>query len=218
MTTLGPIEGVGRILYRDEYEKISVYPLDEKIGLLMINGRYSRYTGNFAHLPAEYYVRLPERADVALLKKTLNIDLQLGSLVEIGNAVALPYLPPHYDEETQGRVIPQTLSREPGFIEKRIAEIDASPDRNDIINKALENGVDGCEHGCTDVQSVTYVLADGTGVSGLPKELSEKGKNGGPAKTFEANLGALDKRPPVEQLSKFVLSRSIHMAANPYKY
>ena len=40
-------------------------------------------------------------------------------------------------------------------------------------------------------QSATYVLCDGTGVSGLPKELSDQGKNGGPAKTFEAKIGAL---------------------------
>jgi len=188
MTTLGPVEGVARTLYRDEVEHINIYPMDQKIQLLMIDGRFSRYTSNFGRLAGDYYARLPEREALELLKKTLCIDLKQDSLTAIGEAIAGPYLPQHYDEDKE---IAQHVVREPGFIEKRIQEIDASPDRNAIIKKALNESVNGAERKCIESdQKATYVLSDGTGVSGLPKELSDKGKNGGPAKTFEAKIGA----------------------------
>jgi hypothetical protein len=86
--------------------------------------------------------------------------------------------------------IVQSSTNEPNFIEKRMQEIDASPDREGILLKALEEGVEGTERKRTDSdQTVAYVEADGTGVSGLPRELSDKGKNGGPAKTFETKIG-----------------------------
>jgi hypothetical protein len=127
---------------------------------------------------------------LGLLKKTLCIDLEQDSLTAIGEAIAQPYLPQHYDE-VQDKEIAQPVGHEPGFIEKRIQEIDARPDRDVIIEKALNEGVDGAERNPMESdQKATYVLSDGTGVSGLPKELSDKGKNGGPAKTFEVKIGA----------------------------
>ena len=196
MTALGIIESVGRPLYRDEIERVSAYPLDEKIELLIINGRYSRYTSNFAYLAAEYYARMPERDALALLEKTLNIELELDSLTSIGVAVAQPYLPKlnndAEDKEEEAKVTEETPEYEPNFIEKRMQAIDASPDREVILLKALEEGAEGTERKRTDSdQSVTYVEADGTGISGLPRELSDKGKNGGPAKTFEAKIGVM---------------------------
>jgi len=190
MTTLGLIEGVSRTLYRDEVEHVYAYPLDEKIELLEIGGRYSRYSSNFGHLAGDYYARLPERDVLALLQKTLGIDLEQGSLTAIGAAVAQPYLPPRYDEAGEDEAAQQNAVNEPGFVEMRIKEIDESPDRDAIIQKALSGNVDGNEREHTRAAQVAaYVLADGTGVSGLPSELSGKGKNGGPAKTFEAKIG-----------------------------
>ena len=191
MTTLGLVEVTDRTLYRDEAEHIDVYPLDEKLELLRIGGRYSRYSSNFGHLAGGYYARLPERDVLTLLKGTLGIDLEKDSLTAIGGAVAQPYLPPCYDEEAEGRELPQTAACGPGFIERRIDEIDASPDRDAIIDRALKGDIASVEHGCAvPGNSAAYLLADGTGVSGLPKELSDKGKNGGPAKTFEVKVGA----------------------------
>ena len=192
MTTLGVIESVKRTRYEDEVEQISACPLDQKIQLLMIAGRHSRYTGNFARLASDYYARLPERDALALLKKTLNIDLELDLLSSIGEAVAQPHLPQRCDET--GR--PATAAaaereRKPGFVEKRMREIDASPDRDAAIEEALRGNVRGAERKrMKRDQTAAYVLADGIGVSGLPAELSDKGKNGGPAKTFEAKIGA----------------------------
>ena len=193
MTTLGVIEGVERTLYYDEIDHISDYPLDEKIKLLRIGGRYSRYTDNFAHLAAEYYARMPERDAMELLEKTLNIELKQESLTSIGSAIAQPYLLELCNEaeemEEMGE-IPRPVTKESNFIEKRIQEIDVSPDREMLLLKALEESVEGTERKHAEPnQSVFYVEADGTGVSGLPRELSDKGKNGGPAKTFEAKIG-----------------------------
>jgi len=195
MTTLGVIEDVGRTRYLDEVENTNVYPLDEKIELLEIEGRYSRYTGNFARLAAEFYARMPERDTLALLERTLNIELKLDSLTNIGAAVAKPYLPELCDEAESEAALQQTTRNGPGFIEKRIQEIDASPDRDAIILKALEKGVEGSERQRMESDlTVTYVEPDGTGVSGLPRELSDKGKGGGPAKTFEAKIGVIFKQ------------------------
>jgi hypothetical protein len=192
MTVLGPIEGVERTLYRDEVEQTNIYPLDQKLGLLQIGGRYSRYTSKFAHLAGDYYARLPERDVLVLLNKTLNIDLEQGSLTAIGGAVAQPYLPHSYDETEDGGA-PQTEdARQPGFVEERIQKINVDPEREAILKSALQRGADGVERKRLGVDQVAaYILSDGIGVSGLPGELSDKGKNGGPAKTFEAKIGAV---------------------------
>jgi len=190
MTTLGAVEGVKRTLYRDELENCYAYPLDEKIGLLAIDGKCSRYTGNFAFLAAEYYARMPERDALDLLSKTLGIELEQNSLVRIGAAVARPYLPALKDKpgNREGALLPAAGGQD--FIEKRIREIDSSPDRDAIILKALEKGAEGTERIRAGAgRHVAYVEADGTGISGVPRELSNQGKNGGPAKTFEAKIG-----------------------------
>jgi hypothetical protein len=192
MSTLGIVENVERTRYLDEVENSNVYPLDEKIQLLKIQGRYSRYTGNFASLAAEYYGRLPEREALGLLKRTLNIELEQDSLTSIGSAVAEAYLPKLYDEVEYKGAQPQAAATEPGFIEKRMQEIEASPDRDAIILKALEEGVEGTERKRIETDmTVAYVEADGTGVSGLPRELSDKGRDGGSAKTFEVKVGVI---------------------------
>ena len=190
MTTLGRVEGVRRIRYYGEIDNVNVYPLDEKLELLVIDERYSGYTGNFAFLATEYYARMPERDALDLLKKTLDIELNQASLVRIGEAVAQPYLPKQL--QSKEAEMPNPATAEAHFIDKRIQEIDASPDRDAIIMKAIEEGADGTERSRTESdKTVVYVQADGTGVSGLPRELSDKGKNGGQAKTFEAKIGLL---------------------------
>jgi len=190
MTTLGCIEGVGRTLYRDEVENVSLYPLDEKIGLQEIHGSYSRYTGNFSHLAANFYARMPERDCVDLLYKTLGIDIKLDSLADIGTAVAQPLIQKQQETVTDDEIQPPVVQG-PNIIEQRHQEIENSPDRDRIIRKALEGEIDGSQRkSISSDLSVSYVEADGIGVSGLPGEVSEKGKNGGPAQTFEVKIGA----------------------------
>jgi len=49
MTALGLVEGVRRVMYRDDALGVSEYPLDDKIGLLSVDGGRSRYTPVFAY-------------------------------------------------------------------------------------------------------------------------------------------------------------------------
>jgi len=193
MTTLGAIENVERTRYIDKVANINIYPLDIKIELLEIDGRRSRYTNNFAQLSGEYYTMLPERAVQRFFNKTLCIKLELDSIARIGAAIAVPHLPKLYDEvESDEAEKQQEIMGEQGFIEKKIQDINISPDRDTIILDALKKGVDGTERKRIGSDlTIAYVEADGTGVSGLPHELSDKGKNGGPAKTFEVKIGVL---------------------------
>jgi len=192
MTALGLVEGVERTRYRDEVERVNIYPLDQKLGLLQIGGHHSRYTSILAHLVGDYYARLPERDVMALLNKTLTIDLEQGSVTAIGDAVAQPYLPQHYDETEEEGATQTEAACLPGFVEERMQKIDVSPEREAILKSAVQGGVDGVERKRLETDQVAaYILSDGTGVSGLPRELSDKGKNGGPAKTFEAKIGAI---------------------------
>ena len=193
MTTLGAVENVERTRYLDEATKTNIYPLDIKIDLHEIEGRRSRYTNNFGQLSGEYYALMPERDVQRFLNKTLCIKLELDSIVRIGAAIAAPHLPKLYDEaESDEAVQQQVIMGEPGFIEKKIQDINISPERDFIILNALKKGVNGTERNRIETDlTIAYVEADGTGVSGLPHELSEKGKNGGPAKTFEVKIGVL---------------------------
>jgi hypothetical protein len=187
---LGSVE-VWRTLYRGEIEQINVYPLDNKIELLTINERYSRYTCNFSYLVAEFYAHMPERRALDLLNKTLSIKLEQNSLRRIGAAVAQPYLQKLYEKVDKAEVL-EFAANEPNFVEMRMQEIDVSPDRDAILLKALKEGAEGIERKRTESDlSVIYVESDGTGVSGLPEELSDEGKDGGPAKTFEAKIGVM---------------------------
>jgi hypothetical protein len=160
----------------------------------MIDDTYSRYSNLLAQLATDFYARLPEREALELLKKTLNIDLEKDSLVNIGSAIAQGYKV-NPNEETEYEEIIQPENGELSFIIDRIREIDTSEDRETIILDALEKGVEGIDCKEADaLQTVTYIEVDGTGVSGLPRELSDKGKNGGPAKTFEAKIGVIFKQ------------------------
>jgi hypothetical protein len=133
---------------------------------------------------------MPERDALDMLRKTLYIELEQDSLTSIGAAVAQAHLPELYVEPEGSEEM--LLAGGPVFIENRIQEIDSSPERDSIILKALEDGVEGTARKRVETDRVVaYVEADGTGVSGLPRELSTQGKNGGPAKTFEAKIGVV---------------------------
>jgi hypothetical protein len=134
---------------------------------------------------------MPERRALDLLNKTLNIKLEQDSLRRIGAAVAQPYLYKLYKKVDKTEILERAANKS-NFVEMRMQEIDVSPDRDAILLKALKEGVEGIERKRTESDlSAIYVESDGTGVSGLPKELSDKGKNGGPAKTFEAKIGVM---------------------------
>jgi len=77
-----------------------------------------------------------------------------------------------------------------GFLAEKLRELDTNPDRDTIIQAAIDGRLLGVECAQTE-QSTLYLLADGTGVPGLRRELSDKGKDGGKAGTFEAKIGCV---------------------------
>ena len=71
---------------------------------------------------------------------------------------------------------------------EKLKELDASHDRDTIIQAAIDGKLDGVERAETTL-TVSYLSADGTGIPGLRRELSDKGKDGNKAGTFEAKIG-----------------------------
>ncbi len=201
MTALGLIEGVKRTLFVDETLNKSVYPLDEKIDLKIINGMRSRYTQTFSNNVARIYAGLAEKESAIALQEMLGISIQPKSLTILAQSVSDNYIPlfeEHKDttstDEEDLTVIDESLSNQTssgsGFIAERLAELDAHPDREAIIQAALDGNVEGSDNAAI-MKKVVYAQADGTGVPGLKKELSAKGKTGAAATTFEAKIGSV---------------------------
>ena len=201
MSALGLVEGVRRVMYRDDALGVSEYPLDDKIGLLNIDGERSRYTPVFAWNTARLYAELTEADASAAINAMLGIEINKTQIARVAQAVAEHYGKPTYAdgaaEETDTTNLEETESTEAsqsindtaeGFIAEKLRELDASPDRDAIIQAAIDGKLDGTE-GAQATQTVLYLESDGTGVPGLSRELSDNGKNGGKAGTFEAKIG-----------------------------
>jgi len=200
MTALGLVEGVNRTLYRDDAFKVSVYPLDDKIGLLNIDDSRSRYTQVFAWNTAKLYAELTEADAVSTIKALLGIEIDKRQVSEVAQAVAENYIKPipteapvmqtdaGSDEKAAEYIEEQTNAVAEGFLAEKLKELDTSPDRDTIIQAAIDGKLNGAE-GAEPALTAQYFSADGTGVPGLRRELSDKGKDGGRAGTFEAKIG-----------------------------
>ena len=201
MSTLGLVEGVRRTMYRDDAFGRSEYPLDDKIGLLIINDNRSRYTPVFAWNTAQLYAELTEADASAAIQAMLGIEIDKTQVAQVAQAVAGHYVKhadtdvcageagtavPEEAEGIEGR--PCSNDTAEGFLADRLRELDASPDRDAIIQEAIDGKLKGAE-GVQAAQTVLYLGSDGTGVPGLRRELSDNGKNGGKAGTFEAKIG-----------------------------
>jgi hypothetical protein len=202
MSTLGLVEGVKRTMYRDDAFNRSEYPLDDKIGLLEIDGRRSRYTQVFAWNTAKLYAQLTEEETTSTLNTMLGIVINKTQAAQVAQAVAENYIKAvdtceskvqmdtkgteEAAEDVEGQACANAAAE--GFLAEKLRELDARPDRDTIIQAAIDGRLDGVE-GARAAQSALYLLADGTGVPGLRRELSENGKDGGKAGTFEAKIG-----------------------------
>ena len=202
MTAMGLVEGVNRTMYRDDAASRSEYPLDNKIGLLNINGSRSRYTQVFAWNAARLYAELTEDDAAAALNAMLSIEIDKKQVAKVGQAVAENYIKPA-DTDTLKKQINtegpeeavESMEGQPcanvaaeGFLAEKLRELEANPDRDTIIQAAVDGKLDGAE-GAKASLTVMYLSGDGTGVPGLRRELSDKGKDGGKAGTFEAKIG-----------------------------
>jgi hypothetical protein len=179
-----------------------VYPLDDKIGLLNINDNRSRYTQVFAWNAARLYAELTEDDAATTLNAMLGIEINKTQIANVAQAVAGNYIQPvdtGVPDEQMNTEDPEEAAEnkegqpcekvaEEGFLAEKLRELDANPDRYAIIQAAVDGKLDGAEGGET-TQTAMYLLSDGTGIPGLRSELSDKGKDGGKAGTFEAKIG-----------------------------
>ncbi len=193
------VESVARTLYIDESEYETVYPLDEKLGLIDINDTKSRYTQRFAHILVELVAEMPEKRAVEILDLVSEFKLGIASIPDIVASIGDKYLPKmdaDSDIAVSAEVIPQ---QEKDFVRKKIEEIESNPDRDEIIKAAVEKSGNpdiGITKSNVAENTVFYVSCDGTGVPGIRKELEgKKGKQSdGSAKTFEAKIGVSFKQ------------------------
>jgi hypothetical protein len=99
----------------------------------------------------------------------------------------------------------------------RIRELETSPERDTIISNAIDGKLIGAEVAKAEITAM-YILADGTGVPGLRRELSENGKNGGKAGTFEAKIGCLFRQGFTADGIPVLDNGNIERVANSTKY
>lgn len=189
-------------MYRDDAFNESEYPLDDKIGLLNIDENRSRYTQVFAWNAAKLYAELTEDDAASTLKALLGIEIDKTQVAKVAQAVAENYVksadvgvpkgqadiegPEEAAEDTEGQPCANVAAE--GFLAEKLRELDARPDRDALIQAAIDGRLDGAE-GAQTTLAALYLSSDGTGVPGLRRELSDKGKDGGKAGTFEAKIG-----------------------------
>jgi len=231
MTALGAVENVKRTLYKDDTLNRSEYPLDDKIGLLNINDSRSRYTQVFSWNAARLYAELTEDDAVSTLNALLGIEIDKKQVAKVAQAVAESYIKPVDTSASEAQI--STEGQEgaaediedqsgasveaKGFLAEKLRELEARPDRDVIIQAALDGKIDGAE-GAQAALSALYMEADGTGVPGLRRELSDKGKDGGKAGTFEAKIGCAFRQGFTENGAPVLDDGSIVRMPNTTKY
>ncbi len=193
------VESVARTLYIDESRYETVYPLDEKLGLIDIKDTKSRYTQRFAHILVELVAEMPGKRAVEILYLVSESKLGIASIPDIVAGISDKYLPEmdaDNDIAVSAQVIPQ---QQKDFVRKKIEEIESNPDKDELIKDAVEKSCNpdkGIKRSSAAENTVFYVSCDGTGVPGIRKELDgKKGRQSdGSAKTFEAKIGVCFKQ------------------------
>jgi len=188
------IEDVSRTYFRDDVYLQSSIPLDAKVGLIQMDNNYSRYTPGFGAMAAHLYAMMTEDEVLITLKELCGVEIEKASLARLVQTVGEPYLTKQTGSQSLADSLPTPGARPLGILERRINEIDESPDRDKIVQDALNGKIDGSGSSGSPGLTIVYGTSDGTGVPGLKRELSEHGKNGGRAKTFEAKVGVAFKQ------------------------
>jgi hypothetical protein len=179
-----------------------VYPLDEKINLQIIDEQRSRYTQVFSQNAAQLYAELTEEEAVGTLERLLGVKIEKASLSKLAQSVAKGYIISTQETEKSSVLSEKDTTEttevkmccenggEAGFLAQKLEELNERPDRDIVIQNAIDGKLEGVENGIP-TKTVMYALVDGTGVPGLKKELSANGKSGGKARTFESKIGCV---------------------------
>ena len=175
-----------------DIEGNDIYPLDDKLDLFIMNGRRSRYTQAFAGNAAYIMATLTTREGVDILDRLLGIHIATEQLEQITLCKGEGFLPKIYDTDEEEANTPIVDVQPRGFLVERMKHIENDPNKDEIIRKAVFEGVCGSSAAEPDVNHiVSYTQTDGKGVNGVPGELSQNGKDGKPARRFECKLGAV---------------------------
>ncbi|MDR0323264.1 MAG: hypothetical protein LBI12_02315 [Treponema sp.] len=144
-------------------------------------------------MAAHLYAMMTEDEVIITLKQLCGIDIEKASLARLVQTVGQPYLPTHIKTGAPKYSACET-ERPLGIVGQRIKDISEHPDRDRIIQDAVDGKIEGASSSNPAKLTIVYCSSDGTGVPGLKRELSEKGKNGGHAQTFEAKVGVVFKQ------------------------
>ena len=130
-----------------------------------------------------------------VLNQLAGLDLTATTEFRVTDSVGSEFVKDVPSEIEPCNVLEMTEKISSNILGVRIEQINGSTDKDEIIQKALDNGPAGILRNEYDGSTikVMYVQADGTGVPGRRQELAGvKGKQpDGSAKTFEAKIGAV---------------------------
>jgi len=182
----------------------SRYPLLEFIGLIdhevgnrdgSAGKQTVKCTRNAAASIALTCAESPYEQARLMLDRLAGFDLTAMSEFRVTDCVGATFVKDVPAEVDSGKVKEMAKKVSGNVLESKVNQIMACDKRDEIIEKALKNGMEGVfykEYGGPTIK-VMYILCDGTGVPGRYKELAGvKGKQAdGSAKTFEAKVGAV---------------------------
>ena len=194
MSRLGLIEGVRRTCFQDDVYPQHLIPLDAKIGLIQIGDKTSRYTPGFGAMAAHLFSMMTEDEVIVTLKQLCGVEMEKASLARLVQTVGEPYLPKQVETLSPDDSLSVPEERPLGILEQRIKAMEESPDRDKMIQDAVDGKIKGASSSSPTGLTIIYGTSDGTGVPGLKRELSAQGKNGGRAQTFEAKVGVVFKQ------------------------
>jgi len=115
-----------------------VYPLDEKLGLIGIRNTESRYTQRFAHILTELAAEMPMDRTADMLCQICELKLGTASIPDILDSIGAIYLPETSTDSSAAISEQELPQQQNNFIGKKIEEIEANPDKDEIIKAAVE--------------------------------------------------------------------------------
>jgi len=180
------------------------YPLQDFIGLIdyeaiLSDGsaekRTIKCTRNAAASIAMASAESSYEQAILLLKQLAGFDLTVMTGLRVTGSVGSEFVKEPPPEINPGTIAEMKEKTSGNILETRVNEINNSSNKDEIIQKAVNDGPDGVfykDHNGPTI-STMFIMGDGTGVPGIHQELAGvKGKQpDGGAKTFEAKIGAV---------------------------
>ena len=163
-----------------------------------------------------------------ILNRLAGLELTAMNAFRITDSVGSELVREVPFETTQMEIKKMAEKINGNILEGRINQMEDSVDKDETIQKAIENGPEGIFHKDYDGPKVKamYIECDGTGVPGRNQELAGvKGKQSdGSAKTFEAKIGTVftvdytaDGRPLVTEDGEIYRDKEVNYMGTTHK-